>query len=162
MARIILGLSVLLAWAGVAWASPAEVERGKYLATIMDCGGCHTRGALRGEPDMALSLAGSDVGFHLPGLGYVYPPNLTPDVDTGLGAWTEEQIMTAVRTGVRPDGRELAPIMPSRSYAALSDEDARALAAYLKSLPPVSYPDEPVPTGDTEIPPAPYLDLRMP
>lgn len=147
---------------GTTAAQEGDPGRGEYLARIMDCGGCHTRGTFLGQPDPDLYLAGSEVGFHLPGLGYFYPPNLTPDPASGLGTWSEEDIIRAVREGVRPDGRMLAPIMPSRSYAALTNEDVRALAAYLKSLPPIEYPDEPRPAGDAEQPVAPYLELVLP
>ena len=114
-----------------------QLPRGEYLATIMDCGGCHTGGALAGQPDPKLHLAGSNIGFGVPGVGVFYPPNLTPDRDTGLGSWSEADIVRAVRQGVRPDGRELAPVMPWRNYAALTDEDAPALARHLKGLAPV-------------------------
>ncbi|MGE0699455.1 MAG: cytochrome c [Hyphomicrobiaceae bacterium] len=136
-------------------------KRGQYLAGIMDCTGCHTPGALRGQPDATRALAGSDVGFELPGLGIFYPPNLTSDEQTGLGKWSAAQIVTAVRTGARPDGRILAPVMPYHSYAALSDDDAGALAAYLKALPPVRNA-VPQPVGPQQRPPAPYLTLAMP
>lgn len=137
------------------------VKRGEYLVAIMDCTGCHTGGALVGKPDPALFLAGSTVGFGVPGLGVFYPPNLTPDPETGLGAWSEDDIVTAIRTGVRPDGRELAPVMPWRSYAALTDDDARAVAVYLKSLPPVRSEVPPI-TGPDEKAPAPYLTVVSP
>lgn len=143
-------------------ASDADPERGRYLASIMDCGGCHTRGVLLGRPDPALALAGSEAGFHLPGLGIFYPPNLTSDEETGLGRWSEDDVIRAVREGVRPDGRMLAPIMPWHAYAALTDEDARHLAAYIKSLPAVPYPEEPQPTAEGEAAPGPYLTVRMP
>ncbi len=136
-------------------------ERGRYLASIMDCTGCHTPGALRGQPEPQRALSGSDVGFKLPGLGIFYPPNLTSDALTGLGAWSVDQIVTAVRSGVRPDGRILVPIMPYHSYAVLSDGDAKALAIYLKSLPPVRNAVPP-PVGDKDRPPAPYLTLALP
>src|SRR5262245_46311585 len=136
-------------------------ERGKYLVGIMDCTGCHSTGALAGKPDPAKFLAGSDVGFQIPGLGIFYPPNLTPDVETGLGDWSEQEIATALRTGVRPDGRELAPAMPWRSYATLSDADVQAVAAYLKSLAPVSHAVPPL-TGESEKAPAPYFTVVMP
>lgn len=123
-------------------ASPAladdAVARGKYLVTVISCGDCHTPGHLLGKPDLARALSGSDVGFEIPGLGVFHGSNLTPDKETGIGNWTEEQIVTAIRTGKRPDGRMLAPAMPWMSFAALSDEDARAIAVYLKSLPPVA------------------------
>lgn len=139
----------------------SETSRGAYLASIMDCSGCHTPGALTGQPDAGRPLAGSNVGFNIPDLGIVYPPNLTPDPETGLGAWTEEQIAAAIRTGVRPDGRILAPIMPYKNYARLNDADAQALAAYLKGMPAVrnKAPDM---TGPGERPTAPYLDLVVP
>jgi mono/diheme cytochrome c family protein len=137
------------------------VERGAYLASIMDCTGCHTGGALVGAPDPARHLAGSDIGFQVPGLGVFYPPNLTSDKETGLGNWSEDEIIAAVRTGARPDGRMLAPVMPWLSYAALTDEDARALAAYIKSLPPVAF-KAPGPFGESEAPTAPYLTVVMP
>ena len=157
-------LSVLFAAVGVvATTAHAQdlVKRGEYLATIMDCGGCHTPGVFLGKPDGQRALAGSEVGFQLPGLGIFYPPNLTPDPETGLGKWSAADIIKAVRTGVRPDGRQLAPIMPSHSYARLSDADAQALVGYLKSLKPVR---NQVPTvrGPSEKASAPYLTVVMP
>jgi mono/diheme cytochrome c family protein len=137
------------------------LERGKYLATIMDCGGCHTRGALVGKPEASFALAGSNIGFEIPGLGYFYPPNITPDAETGIGKWSESEIVAAVRTGVRPDGRQLVPIMPWMSYAALNDADARALAAYLKSLAPIKAPAPPM-TAHAAPAPAPYLTVKAP
>ncbi len=127
----------------------------------MDCAGCHTPGALTGKPDQTRALAGSEIGFHIPDLGYFYPPNLTPDRETGLGAWSEADIIRAVRTGVRPDGRILVPIMPWQSYAALSDADAKALARYLKSVRPVRHAAPPL-TGANETPPSPYLAVIAP
>lgn len=139
--------------------SPAE--RGKYLVGIMDCTGCHTTGALAGKPEPAKFLAGSDIGFQIPGLGIFYPPNLTSDVETGLGSWSEQDIANALRTGTRPDGRELAPAMPWRSYSQLTDQDVQAVAAYLKSLPPVAHAVPPL-TGESEKPPAPYFTVAIP
>ena len=113
------------------------VERGKYLVTIGSCTDCHTPGHFLGKPDLKRQLGGSEVGFEIPGVGVFYGPNLTPDAETGLGRWSEQDIVTAIRTGQRPDGRTLAPIMPWANLAALTDSDAAAIAAYLKSLPPV-------------------------
>jgi mono/diheme cytochrome c family protein len=127
----------LLAACMTAAAADGMLDRGKYLVTFGGCGDCHTPGALLGKPDMARMLGGSDVGFEVPGLGTFYGPNLTPDAETGLGKWSKEQIVTAFRTGVRPDGRQLAPSMPWRGFAVLTDDDAFAIAAYLQSLPPV-------------------------
>ena len=87
---------------------------------------------------MARALSGSEVGFEIPGLGVFHGPNLTPDKETGLGNWTKAQIVTALQKGVRPDGRQLAPIMPSKAFANLTKSDANAIAGYLKSLAPLS------------------------
>jgi hypothetical protein len=94
----------------------SERERGEYLVTIMDCGGCHTPGSLAGR-NRETPLAGSLVGIGVPGDGgespaVVYPANLTPDPATGLGKWSSEQIIRAIRYGQRPDGRMLSPVMP--------------------------------------------------
>lgn len=153
--------TVLVSMTQIADSRAADTERGEYLAQIMDCAGCHNPGALLGKPDFTRLLAGSEVGFMIPGLGIFYPPNLTPDEATGLGTWSQEDIIRAVRTGVRPDGRELAPAMPWRSYAALNDEDATALATWLQGLTPVQN-QVPGPVGPEETATAPYLALVMP
>lgn len=142
VAALLVGLFALPALAE----TPAD--RGQYLVTIMGCTDCHTPGHFLGQPDMTRFLGGSDVGFEIPGLGIFHGPNLTPD-PTGLGTWTEDQIVTAIRTGTRPDGSQLAPAMPWMGYAALTDEDAQAIAAYLKTLPPVAN-DVPGPFGPGE------------
>ena len=138
-----------------------KVERGKYLVTVISCGDCHTPGAMMGKPNMASYLAGSDIGFFVPELGYFYGPNLTPDNETGLGKWSEDEIVTALRTGKRPDGRVLAPIMPWMSFAKLTDDDAHAIGAYLKSLAPISN-KAPGPFGANETPTAPYETIAAP
>src|SRR5215472_7288755 len=86
-----------------------DAERGKYLVSIAGCNDCHTPGYFFGKPDMSRYLGGSEVGFEIPGLGVFHGPNLTPDPETGLGNWSVGQIVTALQTGKRPDGRELAP-----------------------------------------------------
>jgi mono/diheme cytochrome c family protein len=127
------------------------VERGEYLTTIAGCNDCHTPGYFLGKPDMAHKLSGSDVGFTIPGVGAFVGRNLTPDRETGLGAWTDDQIVTAMTTGIRPDGRQLAPIMPWRELASLTPDDARAIVAYLRSLPPVKHA-VPGPFGPNDAP----------
>jgi mono/diheme cytochrome c family protein len=117
-------------------ADDKEVARGKYLVSVIGCSDCHTPGAMTGSPKMDHFLAGSDIAFGIPGMGAFVPPNLTSD-QTGLGNWTKEQIVTAITTGKRPDGRMLAPVMPWEDFAHLTKVDATAIAAYLKSLPPV-------------------------
>jgi mono/diheme cytochrome c family protein len=160
-AIFIVGLALAAALPTGRSYAETKVQRGEYLARIMDCGGCHTGGALVGNPDPARHLAGSEVGFAISGLGIFYPPNLTPDRETGLGDWSEADIIQAVRTGVVPDGRELAPVMPWHSYSALTDADAAALAAYLKSLPAIKFA-APGFVGWGEKPPAPYLAVTAP
>jgi mono/diheme cytochrome c family protein len=144
---------IALSWASLAsaLADDAAVSRGKYLVTIGGCQDCHTPGHFFGKPDMARVLGGSEVGFEIPGLGTFYGPNLTPDKETGLGSWTNAQVTAALRTGVRPDGRVLAPIMPWRALAVLTDQDAGAMVAYLRSLPPVAN-KVPGPFGPGETP----------
>src|SRR5687767_12596685 len=128
-----------------------QINRGKYLVTLGLCTDCHTPGYFFGKPDMARYLAGSEVGFEIPGLGVFHGRNLTPDVETGIGAWSADEIVTAIQTGTRPDGRILAPIMPWHAFAELTKPDAYAIAAYLKSLPPVAN-QVPGPFGPTETP----------
>jgi mono/diheme cytochrome c family protein len=129
----------------------APVERGKYLVTVGACTDCHTPGSFLGMPDTIRFLGGSEVGFEIPGLGVFYPPNLTSDRETGLGNWTEAQIVAALTTGVRPDGRQLAPAMPWMHYANFTPEDSMSIAAYLKTLPPVVN-KVPGPFGPNETP----------
>ena len=154
-------LALALAAPTGAAGADGKVKHGEYLAAIMDCGGCHTPGHLMGKPDSSRYLAGSDVGFEIPGRGIFYPPNLTPDRETGLGAGSAAEIVNAVRNGARPDGRALVPVMPYHSYARLTDEDAAALVAYLKSLKPIRN-KAPALTGPNEKPKAPFLRVIVP
>jgi len=127
---------VMMASNNVANAQSDQVARGKYLVTIMSCTDCHTPGYFLGKPDNARFLGGSDVGFKIPP-GVFHGPNLTPDKETGLGNWTDEQIVTAIRTGKRPDGRELVPVMPYHAFAHLTDPDVKAIVAFLRTIPAV-------------------------
>jgi mono/diheme cytochrome c family protein len=117
--------------------SASPIERGKYLVTLGGCNDCHTPGYFFGKPDMTRFLGGSDLGFEIPGLGAFAGRNITPDKETGIGNWTTEQIVTALQTGVRPDGLVLAPIMPWHAIANLTKDDVTAIAVFLQSLPPV-------------------------
>ena len=84
-------------------------------------------------------LGGSDVGFSIPGAGIFVGQNLTPDKETGIGSWTSDQIVTSLRTGKTPEGRDLFPVMPWPALSHLTDEDAQAIAAFLKSIPAVDH-----------------------
>jgi hypothetical protein len=129
--------AALIAVSSMAAQATPQTDHGKYLVSVVGCTDCHTAGSFTGKPDTAHFLGGSDVGFSIPGLGVFVPPNLTPDKETGLGNWTTQQIMTAFQTGVRPDGRQLAPAMPYMDFVNLTKEDATDIALYLQSLPPV-------------------------
>jgi mono/diheme cytochrome c family protein len=133
----IVALLAASSLAVAAGADDKQVARGKYLVNLAGCTDCHTPGYFLGKPDASRFLAGSDVGFRIPGAGTFVGRNLTPDKDTGIGGWTIDQIITAFTTGVRPDGRILAPVMPWAHYAELETSDKRAIAVYLKTLPPV-------------------------
>jgi mono/diheme cytochrome c family protein len=159
MQRFTLALAVVLT--GLPGTGHADVKRGEYLATIMDCGGCHTPGHLLGKPDMSRFVAGGDVSFQIPEVGIFYPPNLTPDAETGLGKWSKADIIKAVTKGERPDGRILAPIMPWHSYGRLTSQDADSLASYLKSLKPISN-KVPSITGPRDKPSSLYMTVITP
>lgn len=119
------------------------VARGEYLVGLLGCGRCHTEGYLLGNAPLGPPLAGSRIGIAYAGgddgtaPGLVFPPNLTPDEATGLGAWTRRDIVRALVSGVGTDGHQRLPVMPWPNYSALHDEDVDAIAAYLESLPPV-------------------------
>lgn len=124
-----------------------QIPRGRYLATICGCDDCHTPGAMFGAPGFDRRFAGSELGWQ-GRWGVTYARNLTPDRETGIGTWSEADIVKAIRSGVRPDGSTILPPMRWQNLSALSDEDAAALAAYLKSVPAVRHkvPDT-VPPG---------------
>ena len=154
--------AMALTAAGVtAVAADSRVARGEYLVRFGSCNDCHTPGDFLGRPDSSRFLGGSDVGFDLPGLGTFVGPNLTPDDKTGLGNWSRDQIIAAIQTGVRPDGRILSPIMPWRAFAGLTKSDAGAIADYLNSLPPVSH-KVPGPFGSGDKPPVPRMMVVFP
>lgn len=119
---------------GAASVKPS-VEHGRYIAKIAHCGGCHNADAPGVPPKPENYLAGRAIGFSMPDGGIVYARNLTPDPSSGIGKWSPEDIITAFRTGVRPDGRILQ-VMPWRDYGLMNDYDAMSLALYLKSMPP--------------------------
>jgi len=128
--------------------APAErdrIERGKYLVELLGCGACHTEGALRGEADMSMALAGSRTGIaytrplenEYPGV--VYPPNITPEVETGIGNWSNQQMANAIRAGMGRHGGRRILTMPWQGYARLSNDDVDALTSYLQSIKPIRH-----------------------
>lgn len=106
----------------------ALVERGEYLAKAADCVACHT--APGGQP-----FAGG-LAFRLP-FGTIYSPNITPDRETGIGAWSNAEFVRALHRGIGRDGENLYPAFPYTDYALLSTDDALAIRAWLATLRPV-------------------------
>ena len=109
-------------------AKASLVERGEYLAKAADCMVCHT--TQDGKP-----YAGG-LGFNLP-FGTLYSTNITPDKETGIGNYSDQDFLAAVHRGIRRDGARLYPAMPFTSYTYMTDADALAIKAYLFSLPAV-------------------------
>ena len=109
------------------------VERGEYIVrNVAVCGHCHSD-----DPRNADGALSGGRAFSNWRLGAIRASNLTPDAGTGLGSWSEAEIVRAVRNGQDREGHLLAPIMPYEWLSAMGDRDALAVAAYLKTLPPV-------------------------
>lgn len=107
-------------------------DAGQYIFTLIGgCSGCHFNREVGG-------LAGGN-RFEGP-FGVVYAANITPDIETGIGSYSEEDIVSLLRTGARSDGYQLSPAMPYRVFSALSDQEALDIAAYLYSLDPIANP----------------------
>jgi mono/diheme cytochrome c family protein len=145
IAHYVRGLARRPAWsetdpAAVATAGVSRdpLERGRYLANAMLCPLCHTPISARdGSYDTSLFLAGGMRVSAYP-WGVWYSRNLTPDPDTGLGRWSEDEIVQAFTRGVARDGRRLDPMaMPWPWFSRLTPDDAQAIAVYLKALPPI-------------------------
>jgi mono/diheme cytochrome c family protein len=118
-----------------AWAPTARnIARGAYLAKAGDCAACHTA---RGGAAYAGGRA-VDTPF-----GRVMAPNLTPDLETGIGAWSADDFWNALHNGVGRDGRLLYPAFPYPNYTRVTRDDADALFAYLRSLPPRHQKNQP-------------------
>jgi mono/diheme cytochrome c family protein len=167
-------------------AQQTAVERGKYLTTIGGCNDCHTpmkMGPNGPEPDTARLLSGHPQGLEMPEVprlsepwmmaagatmtvfagpwGTSYAINLTPDNDTGIGLWSEQVFVNALKTGRHMGvGRPILPPMPWPNTAQMTDEDLKAIYAYLRSIEPKKnqVPDavilEPPPAPPTGAPPA--------
>jgi hypothetical protein len=146
---VVLGLLILFSAPAH---SESTVERGCYIVdTLAACGNCHTPKGPDG-PLPGKRLAGGDVIKHRDFTAVV--PNITPDRETGIAKWTDEEIVFAIREGRRPDGSLMGPAMPSRSYRNLADEDVQAIVSCLRAAPAVSNPvtaksqyDSPLPSS---------------
>ena len=137
MIRMVLAAAAFaVALIGTANAQSDAVKRGDYLVnTIMTCGNCHTP---KGPP---AAVAGKDFSG---GLSWDEPPfkvtasNITQDKETGIGAWTDAQIKTLLRTGKRPNGVQIAEVMPTSFYGIVTESDMDAIVAYLRTVKPVA------------------------
>src|SRR5712664_920543 len=129
MRRLVLVTCFVAFSTGVAGAAgPADVARGKYVFGAAAGCGCHT------EPKGQANAGGKK--FEGP-FGTVYASNITPDRPTGIGAWTDEQIITAIRSGLRPNGERILPVHPFTSFNGMAEEDLKALVSFLRTVPPV-------------------------
>jgi mono/diheme cytochrome c family protein len=135
LASLVLAASVsVLAPPAAAQASSQELLRGRYIFGAAGGCGCHT---VKGQP------ANSGGRRYDGPFGTVFSTNITPDQKTGIGAWTDEQIITAIRSGRRPNGDRLLPVHPYPVFNGMAAEDLKALVAFLRSVPPVSRANQP-------------------
>jgi mono/diheme cytochrome c family protein len=164
---LIIGGTVLILPGAAAQTDDEDlIARGRYITQISSCETCHTPYVAeladftveqlvdlslreRNVIDLERPFAGGRV-FDLGPAGVIVSRNLTSDEETGIGAWTDEEIETAVRTGVSRDGRQLHPIMPYSTFNRMGSDDMEALIAYLRSLEPI---ENEVPVIDFGIPP---------
>src|SRR5712691_4416175 len=134
-----LAMCLLVAWSAPAAAqvtppSAAEIARGRYMFGATGGCGCHT-------PPKEQANAG---GRRYDGpFGTVYSSNITPDRQTGLGGWTDEQIITAIRLGRRPNGERLLPVHPYPVFNGMAEEDVRVIVAFLRTTSPVNKANQP-------------------
>src|SRR5712691_11628509 len=134
-----LAMCLLVAWSAPAAAqvtppSAAEIARGRYMFGATGGCGCHT------PPKQAANAGGRryDGPF-----GTVYSTNITPDRQTGIGGWTDEQIVTAIRLGRRPNGERLLPVHPFTVFNGMAAEDLKAVVAFLRTVPPINRANQP-------------------
>ena len=134
-----LAMCLLVAWRAPAAAqvtppSAAEVARGRYMFGATGGCGCHT--PPKGQPNAG--------GRRYDGpYGTVFSSNITPDRQTGIGGWTDEQIITAIRLGRRPNGERLLPVHPYPVFNGMAEEDLRAIVAFLRTTSPVTKAKQP-------------------
>jgi len=168
MIQLACGLAVLIGGTAGFLLAPRHqpmnpVERGQYLVTAMMCNDCHTPWQMTDhgpEPDMSRMLSGHPAALQLPPApagneawptvaaatmtawsgpwGTSFTANLTPDAATGLGRWTKDEFVQALRTGRHQGrGRQILPPMPWAMISKLTDDDLGAIFTYLQSIPPI-------------------------
>ena len=119
-----------------AGADRAQIERGEYLVKLGDCMACHTDTKHDGAP-----FAGG-LRIDTP-YGAIFTPNISPDKDTGIGSWSDDQFVTAMREGISPDGSYYYPVFPYNYFNRMSRADVLAIKAYLDRIPAHRHPNEP-------------------
>jgi mono/diheme cytochrome c family protein len=131
---VVAGLFLLLAFSAAAIAADnAAIARGAYLAGAAGCDQCHTDSKNGGAPYAGGRALATEFGA-------IPTPNITPDVATGIGGWSEADFVRAMRWGIAPDGTRYVPAFPFPYFARLSDGDLADLKAFLDSIKPVSHP----------------------
>jgi mono/diheme cytochrome c family protein len=123
--------------------TPERLKRGTYLAEhVSSCTDCHTlfKDGPNGQESVA-AMKGAGQLFPIPGFpGRLVAPNITPDSETGIGAWTDDQLARAIREGIGRDGNTLFPLMPYSHFRHMTDEDLASVVVYLRSLTPIRNP----------------------
>lgn len=110
------------------------IARGKYIFALAGGCGCHT------PKDGPVNAGGRPLKTPY---GTFYGTNITPDPATGIGSWTDRQVIDVIRLGVRPDGSVMSPVMPYPAFNEMSEQDVTDLVAYLRTLPAVARPNQP-------------------
>lgn len=134
-AVVVLGLVVVVPEQAWAQASQADLARGKYVFGATGGCGCHT------EPGKGKPVNAGGRRIDAP-FGTVYSTNITPDRQTGIGTWTDEQIITAIRLGRRPNGERILPVHPFMAFNGMAEADLKALVAYVRTIQPVARPNQ--------------------
>src|SRR5690242_5598339 len=136
--NVMAGFASLAILATVVLSPRAEtpLERGTYLMRgIVACGNCHTPKGPQGDVP-GMELAGGVIFQE--DVFTAVSPNITPDPETGIGKWTDAQIIAAIREGKRPDGTIIGPPMPIALYRGMADDDVNAIVVYLRSVKPIA------------------------
>ena len=137
LGRFLLCAAALLLGSAVHAQPAGSVERGKYLMeSVVACGNCHVARGPQGQPLFDKGLSGGMLFDEPPFKAYA--SNITPDLQTGIGKWTDAQLAKAIREGIRPDKTVIGPPMPIEFYRHMSDADLAAIVAYLRAQPAVA------------------------
>ncbi len=154
-----LGLTLVAVRPTIAQTQKELIARGQYIFTAIQGCACHTPRNPDGSENMKLYLAGApsnppavghpaSAGWTTPKWKKLYATNITPDSETGIGKWTESDFIKTIKTGRDPAGRILDPVMPWRSFLALTDTDLKAIWAYLRTVKPIKNKNpEDIPAG---------------